>query len=70
MEEAIIRNLDEDYKNAPVDEKCYQGLLAWKDGQGTQGATIKTLCGALRLVGCSEAMKALQREIASQNTDC
>ena len=28
IEEAMIRNLDEDYKNAAVAEKCYQGLLA------------------------------------------
>jgi len=70
IEEAIIRNLDEDYKNASVGEKCYQGLLEWKDSQGPQVATIKTLCDALRLVGCSEAMKALQREIASQSNNC
>jgi len=62
--------LDEDYKNASVGEKCYQGLLAWKNSQGPQGAMIKALCDALRIVGCSEAMKALQREIASQNADC
>jgi len=61
--------LYEDYKNASVDEKCYQGLLVWKDGQGPEGATIKTLCDALRLAGCSEAMKAL-RENALQDTDC
>jgi len=70
IEEATIRNLDEDYKNASVGEKCYQGLLAWKNSQGPQGAMIKALCDALRIVGCSEAMKALQREIASQNADC
>lgn len=64
IKEAIIRNLEENYKNALVDEKCYQGLLAWKDGQGPKGATIKTLCDALRVVGCSEALIALQREIA------
>ncbi|XP_020610357.1 netrin receptor UNC5A-like isoform X2 [Orbicella faveolata] len=69
IKEAIIRNLYEDYKNASVDEKCYQGLLVWKDGQGPEGATIKTLCDALRLAGCSEAMKAL-RENALQDTDC
>lgn len=70
MDEMIIRNLDEDYKNCKVAEKCYEGLLAWKESLGPQRATIKTLCEALRLVGCSEALKALRREIASQNSDC
>ena len=70
IEEAMIRNLEEDHKNASVDEKCYQGLLVWKDNRGPQGAMIKALCDALHLAGCSEALKALQREIAPQSSDC
>ena len=68
--EAIIKNLEEDCKNVSVVERCYQGLLAWKNGQGPQGATIKTLCDALCVVGCTEALKALRREIAPQINDC
>ena len=70
IEEAIVRNLEEDYKNASVDEKCYQGLLAWKERQGPQGATIKTLCDALVVVGCSEALNVLRREIAPRISHC
>ena len=68
IEEAIIRNLEEDYKNASVGEKCYQGLLAWKDGQGPQGATIKTLCDALVVVDCCEALNALRRDLAPRTS--
>ena len=70
IEEATIRNLEEDYKNSSVAEKCYQGLLAWKEGQGPQGATIKTLRDALVFVGCCEALKALRREIAPRISHC
>ena len=70
IKEAIIRNLEEDYKTSSVDEKCYQGLLTWKDFQGPQGATIKTLCDALAAVGCSEALNTLQREIAPRISHC
>jgi len=62
--------LEENYKNASVDEKCYQGLLKWKDTQGLQGATIKTLFDALCLVGCLDALKALQSELAAQKAEC
>lgn len=71
IKEAIIRNLEEDYRNASVDEKCYQGLLAWKNGQGPQGATIKTLWDALVVVpACSEAINALRSEIAPRISHC
>lgn len=70
IKEAIIRNLEEDYKNSSVTEKCYQGLLAWKEGQGPEGATIKTLCDALVFVGCCEALNALRREIAPRISHC
>lgn len=70
IKEAIIRNLEEDYKNDSVNEKCYQGLLKWKDGQGCQGATITTLCDALVVVGCSEALTTLRREIAPRVSHC
>lgn len=70
IEEAIIRNLEEDHKNATVEERCYQGLLVWKDNLGPQGAMIKALCDALYFASCSEALKALQREIAPRSSDC
>ena len=71
MNETIIRNLEEDYKHCKVVEKCYQGLLAWKEIVGPQNATSKKLCDALRLVGCSEALKTnLWKENISTNNDC
>lgn len=59
MPEIIINNLEEDNRHREVAEKCLQGLLKWKETFGPQGATIKTLCQALRKVGCSEAREAL-----------
>lgn len=72
VDEMIIRNLDEDYKNCKVTEKCYQGLLAWKESVGPKKATTKKLCDALRAVGCSEALKTLWKEHTSNNScsDC
>ena len=66
MDEMKIRNLEEDYKYREVAEKCFQGLLKWKNSLGPQRATTKKLCDALRLVGCPGALKALSREL--QNT--
>ena len=66
MNEMIIRNLEDDHKSYKVAEKCYVGLLAWKESSGPKLATIKKLCHALRIVGCPEAL----RVIASQNSDC
>ena len=60
MPEMTIRNLDEDHKHCEVAEKCYQGLLKWKENLGPQGATIEKLCRAMQNVGCSEALEALQ----------
>ena len=60
VDEMTIRNLDEDYKSCKVAEKCYEGLLAWKQSLGPQRATMKNLCDALRLVGCSEALKCIE----------
>ncbi|KAL9960402.1 hypothetical protein ACROYT_G033854 [Oculina patagonica] len=68
MNEMMIRNLDEDYKHCKVVEKCYQGLLTWKESVGPQKATLKTLCDALRQVGCSEALKTLSKEDVSNTT--
>ena len=71
MDEMTIRNLEEDYKNSGVVEKCYQGLLAWKESFGPQKATTEKLRDALGHVGCSEALKALQlcNEDTSNNSD-
>ena len=55
----IIENVDKDYKHETVDEKCYQGLRKWMESCGTQTATTKKLCDALRQTGCTEALKAL-----------
>ena len=60
MDEMAIRNLDEDFRNCKVAEKCYEGLLAWKESLGHQRATITKLCDALRLVGCPEALKCVE----------
>jgi len=62
MNEMTIRNLDEDYKNCKVVDKCYEGLLAWKQSRGPRGATIAKMCHALRIVGCSEALKGLRQK--------
>jgi len=61
MDEMTIRNLDEDFKTSKVVDKCYEGLLAWKESLGPQRATIKNLCDALRLVGCLEAVKYIKK---------
>ena len=57
----IIENVDKDYKDEKVDEKCYQGLLIWMRSCGLQTATTKKLCDALRQAGCTEALEALSR---------
>ena len=62
MEEAIIRNIEEDKKYCEVTEKCYHGLLKWKESVGPQKATTKKLCDALLHVGCSEALKTMCAE--------
>lgn len=68
IDEMIIRNLDEDNKHCKAVEKCYQGLLAWKESVGPQKATTKRLCDALRHVGCSEALETLWNEGTSNYT--
>lgn len=55
-----IENVDEDYRR--VNEKCYQGLLRWMESCGTQTATTKKLCNALRKTGCTKALEALSKE--------
>ena len=70
MDETIIRNLEEDFKHCDVDEKCYQGLLKWKNSVGPQRATTKKLYDALRVVGCSEALKTLWKEDKVGISDC
>ena len=69
VDEIIIQNLDEDYKNCKVAEKCYQGLLEWRKIVGPKNATTKKLCDALRLVGCSEALKTLSTMCVSRKDD-
>ena len=61
MDETTIRNLEEDFKNCKVADKCYEALLAWKESLGSQRATIKNLCDALRRVGCSEALEWVEQ---------
>ena len=67
LEEVVIENVDEDYSK--VAEKFHQGLLAWMIRRGTQRATTKELCEALRLAGCSEALEKLSREGMSNNCE-
>ena len=59
MKETAIKNLDEDYKNCNVAEKCYQGLIKWQTEKGPEEARTKQLCGALREANCPEALKTL-----------
>lgn len=61
MDEAVIKNLDEDHKFDKVNEKCYQGLLEWKSRIGCQEATMRRLCDALRKAGCSKALEKLSK---------
>ncbi|XP_078343251.1 uncharacterized protein LOC144628987 isoform X2 [Oculina patagonica] len=70
MSETAIKNLEENYKNYEVEEKCYQGLLTWMEKYGPQRATTKTLCDALSHVGCPEALEALWKEVTSPQSDC
>jgi len=56
-----IENVDTDYKHETVGEKCYQGLRKWIESCGTQTATTKKLCNALRQAGCPEALEALSQ---------
>ena len=57
--------MDEDYKNCQVADKSYERLLAWKQSLGPQGAMIETLRHALRLLDCSEELKALRHKIVN-----
>ncbi|KAK2569046.1 hypothetical protein P5673_005927 [Acropora cervicornis] len=57
VEEAILDNVDAN--NPRANEKSYQGLLEWTRSAGTQGATIRNLCNALRAVNCTEAIEQL-----------
>ena len=57
VEEAVLDNVDAN--NLRANEKSYQGLLEWRRSAGTQGATIKNLCIALRAAGCAEAIEKL-----------
>lgn len=61
MDEITIRNLDEDYKNSKVAEKCYQGLLAWTERVGTEKAATQKLCTALRVAGYSDTLKTSRK---------
>ena len=76
LDEIIIQNLEEDHKNDKVVEKCYQGLLEWRKRVGPRNATTKKLCEALRLVGCSEALKTLstmcksRKDFKLNNSEC
>ena len=57
MEETAIENVD--LENKYVSEKFLQGLLQWMRNVGSQKATTRTLCNALREAGCS--VKALEK---------
>ena len=59
MKDTAIKNLDEDYKNYKVAEKCYQALIEWKKEKGPEEARTKQLCGALRKANCREALNTL-----------
>ena len=59
MKDTAIRNLDEDYKNYKVAEKCYQGLIERQKEKGPEEARTKQLCGALREANCLEALNTL-----------
>ena len=54
-----IENVDKNYEE--VEEKCYQGLRKWMDSCGTQTATTKKLCDALRQTGCAKALEVLSK---------
>jgi len=56
-----IENVDKDYQNETVGEKCYQGLRKWMESCGPQTATTRKLCDALRQTGCTEALEALSK---------
>ncbi|XP_067043625.1 uncharacterized protein [Acropora muricata] len=57
VEEAVLENVDANHLRA--NEKSYQGLLEWTRLAGTQGATLRKLCNALRAVNCTEAIEKL-----------
>ena len=57
--EVAIEIVEKDCKDDKVYEKCYQGLLMWMRSCGTQIATTRQLCDALRQAGSSEALEAL-----------
>ena len=69
MGDRMIRNLEEDYKNCDVAEKCYQALMAWGKKVGPQEATIKKLSDALYHAHCFEALETL-KEDTSKTSDC
>ena len=56
-----IANVDNNHCHEPVEEKCYQGLSMWMRNSGSQTATTKKLCNALRKTGCTEALEALSK---------
>ena len=57
VEEAVLDNVDANHPRAS--EKSFQGLLEWTRSAGTQGATIRNLCNALRAVNRTEAIEKL-----------
>ena len=57
VEEAVLDYVDTNHLGAI--EKSYQGLLEWTRSAGTQGATIRNLCNALRAFNCTEAIEKL-----------
>ena len=59
MKEPAIKNLEEDYKNYNVAEKCYQGLIEWQKEKGPGEARTTELCGALHKANCPEALNTL-----------
>lgn len=59
MKEKVIENLSEDYKYDKIAEKCFQGLLKWKQS-GPELATVKKLAIALRQLRCFDALQKLR----------
>ena len=57
VEEAVLDNVDANHTRA--NEKSYQGLLERTRLAGTQAATIRNLCNALKAAGCTEAIEKL-----------
>ena len=59
MEDSTIRTVDEE--NHEVAEKCFQGLIKWKNCLGSD-ATTRRLCQALQNIGRRDVINVLVAE--------